>query len=79
MTSLPTPNWILNEEHTVYVGGKDAKTLPEGTFARPIELDYVPDYIKASDSHKFFNSESHTYAYTPVGIVVVPRRKLSKI
>ncbi len=77
--SLPTPNWTLNEDHTVYVDGKDAKTLQEGTFARPLALEYVPDHVKERSSHKHFNPERETYAFTPVGIVPIPLTKLSRI
>ena len=77
--SLPTPNWILNEDHSISLGSFDSKVLKEGTFARPISLEYVPDYIKEKPEHKFFKPDTEVYAYTPIGIVIVPIRKLSKI
>lgn len=77
--SLPTPNWTLNEDHIVYVDGKDAKNLPEGSFARPLAIEYVPSHVKDRSSHKHFDSEKEVYAYTSLGIVPIPLRKLSKV
>lgn len=79
MSSLPTPNWALNEAHLISQGVFDSKTLEEGTFARPLALEYVPDYIKETKEHKHFNPEKEVYCYTHIGIVAIPIRKLSKI
>lgn len=78
MTSVPTPNWVLNEDHGISYGSFDTKILSEGTFARPLAFEYVPDHIKEAKENKHFNPEREVYCYTPIGIVAIPLGKLSK-
>lgn len=77
--SVPTPNWILNEEHSMHYGSYDTKTLPEGTFARPLALEYVPQYVKELPINKHFDEEREVYCYTSIGIIRIPKFKLVKI
>lgn len=79
MTSLPTPNWVLNEDHSIYRGQQDSIVLKEGTFARPLDIGYVPDHIKETPENKYFNGDTEVYCYTPKGILALPLSKLSKI
>lgn len=78
MSSLPTPNWIINTDTTI-TKNNDFITLKEGTFARPLALEYVPDYVKESPSHKNFDSQREVYCYTSIGIVPIKLDRLSKI
>lgn len=77
--SLPTPNWVLNEDHSIWSGAFDTKVLKEGTFARPIAIEYVPSHIKEAEQNKNFNADKEVYCYTPIGIIAIPINKLRKI
>lgn len=71
--SLPTPNFVLMSPLTISRGPYDNKTLPAGTFVRPIEYQYVPKHIQDADWNRFFDQTTDIFCYTRVGIVAVPR------
>lgn len=75
--SVRTPNYRLIQDHTVSSGsglmGADYKTLPAGSYVRPIELSYVPPHVKEDSRWKYFNKELEVFAYTKFGIIPIPK------
>lgn len=68
------PNYIITEEHTYSLGVSDYRTLPAGTFVRPLELHYVPKHIIEDKAHLDFNKVTQIYCYCRFGIVAIPRK-----
>jgi hypothetical protein len=75
---MPTPNYVLTEEHAVSSGPYDTKTLPAGSFVRPIDPVYLPRHITESDEYKYFSPERQIYCYTRIGIVAIPKYKVRR-
>lgn len=77
-----TPNYRLMEDFVVaasggsYMMGGDYKTLPEGSYVRPIELAYVPKHVLEDKRWQHFNKDKEIFVYTKIGIVPVPKRIL---
>lgn len=72
MATVRTPNYQLSEDYTYFVGAMDTRTLPQGTFVRPIELTYVPKHI--TEGNKIFSKDTEVYCYTRYGILAIPRK-----
>lgn len=79
--SIPTPNYMLNAPYSFECGQNayDTKTLPEGTFVRPIEIQYVPAHILDNKRWRSFNSSKEIFCYTHYGIIPIPREKIRKL
>lgn len=76
MGNIPTPNFKLTESHSWNLGQHDSRTLPAGSFVRPIETRYVPQHIL--DEWKWVDHKSEVFVYCRYGIVPVPKRILRK-
>lgn len=84
-----TPNYVLSEEHTYWVSRSgtmsgihwtpnSVATLPKGTFARPIELCYVPKHVRDENSQGF-DPATDVFCYTNRGIIKIPRNILVEV
>lgn len=71
-----TPNYVLDRPHTFYRGGHDSRTLPAGSFVRPIELKYVPAHILDDEQWRWFNKEREVFCFTRYGIIPIPKEYL---
>lgn len=71
MSRIRTPNYVLSEAHYHHVGPMDARTLPAGTFVRPIELCYVPKHV--TEANREFDKEKEVYCYCRYGILPIPK------
>lgn len=72
-----TPNHVLTVDFSYGEGGMyDRKTIPAGTFARPIELAYIPQHVLDDPRWQYFSKETEVFVYTRYGIIPVPRRIL---
>jgi hypothetical protein len=80
MSSVPTPNYLTQEEYSVKVLGND-KVLPANSFVRPIEYTYVPKYLKEIEDMPYqrFNPQTEVFCYTHWGIVVLPLKLLRRV
>lgn len=80
--SLPTPNYVTDEEYTVTVKGTN-KILPVRSFARPISYYYLPEYLREEEEAKpvygRMNQEKEVYCYTHFGLVLLPWKLLRKV
>lgn len=73
LMSIPTQNYLTITELNIFSMDRGIdKTLPVGSFIRPIEVKYLPSHITDRVSHEWFNPEKETYAYCSIGIVVIP-------
>ncbi len=71
-----TPNYRLTEELSIQSrkgGYSDPVTLPAGTFVRPIHIDYVPKHVINDKRWEYFNPNTDVFAYTSIGIVMIPK------
>lgn len=64
-----TPNWCINTAISISYGTHDFKTLPAGSFVRPIHIDYVPKHV--IEKNPLFNPTTETYCFTRYGIVPI--------
>lgn len=71
-----TPNYVTNEEIYIRNGNSDAKTIPVGSFVRPIEWQYIPVHIKEDKRWASFNKETDIFVFTRYGIVPVARKSI---
>lgn len=77
--SIPTPNYVLMEEYNINIDTHDIKTLPQGTFVRPIEYRYVPKHVLDHPLWKWFNAEREVFVYCRLGIIAVPKKLLRQV
>lgn len=77
--SLATPNYVTCEDIMFMVGPTDVKTLPAGTFVRPVHPTYVPEHVKKDFRCLHFSEETHEYYYTPMGFLVLRKDKVRKV
>lgn len=74
MTHSPrTPNFCLSADFMFSYDRHDTKTLPAGTFVRPLELQYVPQHVLDNPLWRGFNKDKEVFVYTKFGILAVPK------
>lgn len=71
-----TANYRLNSELQIYVDRYGSKTLPTGSFVRPIELKYVPQHVL--EKYDATDTKYHVFAYTHYGIIPIPRTQIDE-
>lgn len=71
-----TPDYILIEDYTCYMGPGDPIILKAGSFARPLEPNWVPEHVKTGYRSA---SPSQVHCYTHYGIIPVPKKLLRKV
>lgn len=77
---MKTPDYVTSEDYKfIYNELWDKKVLPARTFVRPIELKYVPQHIKDSFFHKFFDSKTEVYVYCSYGMIAIPIKLLRQV
>lgn len=74
---MKTPNYVLDSDFNIPYGHHDVKTLPAGSFVRPLEFIYVPQHIK--DENKWFNEHNDVYCYTKIGIIAIPKHQVREV
>lgn len=75
---MRTPDFVLKVAHS-YGTSPDQRTLPAGTFVRPLELHYVPKHCISNPENKWFNSETEVFCYTRYGIVVIRKDNIKEV
>ena len=80
MSSLPTPNYVLNQRVEHRNGFTDSFILEAGAFVRPIDERWVPKHVledpRWQDKYK---KALHIFCYTHYGIIMVPRDALRQV
>lgn len=80
--SLPTPNFVLDQDYETQVKGA-SKTLPAGSFVRPIDIYYVPKHIIEQDEEQpyvfRFRADSDLWCFTHYGILKIPKKLVRKL
>lgn len=51
----------------------DERTLPQGSFVKPIHPNHLPVHIKDSEMYKWMNIETEIIVYTHFGIMVIAK------
>jgi hypothetical protein len=77
--SLPTPNYVTIEDIKITQGIWNEKIIPSGTFVRPIYIGYVPKHVLDAPDNKWFVENKEVFAYTPMGIHILPLAKIRKL
>lgn len=72
---MATPDFVLTEDYSMYVGPQDNKVLKAGSFVRPIEKRYLPKHITEDPSNMYI-FDDRVYCYTYYGIILIPRNLL---
>lgn len=68
------PDYVITEDYSFTFDRTDTKTLPAGSFVKPIELVYVPKHVVEQDRWRGFNKAKDVFCYTRLGIVSIPRK-----
>lgn len=76
---MATPDFILTEDIVITKDLWDQKTIAKGTFVRPISYCYVPKHIIDLPDNKYFRESLEVFAYTPIGIKLIPLKKIRKV
>lgn len=79
MVAPRTPNYCLNQEFVYNWDIHDKKSLPNGSFVRPIELCYIPQHILDIPRNKSFDPEKEIYCYTRYGIMAIPKHMIREV
>lgn len=69
--------YILSED--MVVDQSNNKTLPAGSFVKPIDPYWLPQHIKDTSNFKWMNKETQVFCYTALGMVLIPWEKLRAI
>lgn len=77
--SIPTPNYVLSVEVILRYSSHDSKILAAGTFARPVELQYVPKHVIEDKRWAGFDKELDVFVYTSLGFIAVHKKNLRKL
>jgi hypothetical protein len=75
MAKVPTPNYVLTEE-VKCLNGAEWRSLPAGSFVRPILLRYLPQHILDAPGHTWFDPSVSVYCFTRYGIIPVEKNKI---
>lgn len=70
---MKVQEYVLTAEFSWDVGPYDKRTLPAGSFVKPVGMKYVPKHVHevwGGDASKII--EGKTYAYTHFGFILVP-------
>lgn len=76
---MSTPDYITTEDIIITKDLWDQKTIAKGTFVRPISYSYVPKHIIEASDNKYFQESLEVFAYTPIGIKLLPLAKIRKV
>lgn len=76
---MSTPDYQTTEDIIITKDLWDQKTITKGTFVRPISYCYVPQHIIDSADNKYFQEKLEVFAYTPIGIKLIPINKIRKV
>jgi hypothetical protein len=69
-----SPNYRLKEDYHLAMGryGADSKTIPAGSYVRPIDLCYVPPHVLDDDRWENVDLSTHVFCYVRnLGIVPI--------
>lgn len=76
---MGTPNYVMTKDYRIFVVGKqEYRTIPEGTFVRPIEQCYIPKHTK-DIWDKWFTPVLEVYTYSTYGILPIPRKYIRQV
>jgi hypothetical protein len=67
---MKVQEYVIDRNYTVTIGPHYGKVLPAGSFIKPIDKYYLPDYIKKSIEYLWLEFD-YTYCYTYYGMILV--------
>jgi len=78
---MKTPDYVLDEAYTHHQSwGTEGKTLPAGSFVRPIEFRYLPKEMRDEPKYQYIEKDGTSYfCYTHIGIIAIPKDKVRKV
>jgi hypothetical protein len=70
--------YVLKEE---FIIGRslDSKTLPAGSFVKPMNISYLPKHCLQASSHLYFDAYTHVYCYTHYGFLPIPKNIIVEV
>jgi hypothetical protein len=78
LVTMKVPDYTLTEAYAWDIGPQDKRSLPAGSFVKPVDTRYVPAEVREkwrkSDIHRMY--DDLTFAYTHFGFILVPRKLL---
>lgn len=73
-----TPTYALIAPHHVKCRS-DYIVLSEGTFVRPLSLEYVPQHVLEDRNNLYVDKTKEVFCYTRYGIVPIPRDIIKEV
>jgi len=74
---MKLPEYRLREDHMILTDMWDIKTVPKGSFVKPLSLNWVPKHVL--EKHPFFDPNNEIFVYCKFGIVSVYKNKIEEI
>jgi len=75
-----TPNFVTSEDFKFLVDNMwNDKTLPAGTFVRPIDSHYLPSHVTDHIANKFHDKDRDEFVYCHYGIISIPKRIIREV
>lgn len=75
---MKTQDYVTVQELSVSVGHGKTELLPENSFVKLIQDNYLPRHVKSSDIYRLYSGESKFY-YCRFGIVPINPKYIRKI
>ena len=73
-----TPNYRLKAEASIKTKSGDWLKMPQHSWLRPIELEYVPKHVLEDKRWQHFDSKREVFCYTKFGYVVLMRTEIEE-
>lgn len=70
---MKTPDYITTAEHQVRSGTSDTRTLPAGSFVRPVSYQYVPKHVQEDPQWRYCDKDTYVFVYCRWGFIMIPK------
>lgn len=78
MQSVRTPNYRLISDYSISVGLSESKTIPGGSFVRPIKTCYLPQHVLDDSRWKAYLTPRYIFCHTKYGTIPIPLNLLEE-
>lgn len=72
------PNYRLKNAYKIPSKDAEAPTLPERTYVRPINFEYVPKHVLDDPQWRWYSEFEYTFCHTKYGIMPIPTSYLEE-
>lgn len=76
---MKTPDYVLDSDCEMVDEFWNKKTIPAGTFVKPIDFYYVPKHVREMPLNRYYDKDKETFCYCSYGIVLLPKNKIRRV